>query len=483
MDDNEKMTVLETSAATDEGQSLLTNDAIIANQAPEINTEILSADEIRMMRKLQSKFPEYLESIGRGLDSSDCIICPACGMYAYVYSKGAEWSCQDCDCSGDILDYCVMSGLFNDKRTALNTLCKQYGIRRSELEMLPADKLMGMSFKETPEIIEGLLCTGLTMIYGSPKVGKSWLVLQMAVAVSKGEEFWGHKTLKGKVVYLALEDTFRRLKNRLSAQTDSIDSNLQFVIDSEMLGCGLEMQLHNLMQAHPDTKLIIIDTFQRIRNPGGGQYSYADDYREVDILKQFAAQHEIAIILVHHKRKQKAVDPLDEVSGTNGLTGSADTLMILNRKFRTGRIGKLIISGRDLPGEEYEVAFSDSKMCWELLNPESSEEKEYKDIAFATAAMVHLCKSWSGTATELLERLKSYKPDISVKPNRLSAIVYDARGELSASYGITVKKERTSTQKIISLYLDSCDGHDPNDCDDADDDDDGGEHSESEVLN
>jgi len=204
-------------------------------------TEELTADETRMLQKLQSKLPDYLESIGGVLENSDCIVRPVCGMYAYLYSKSSQWMCHDCNSDGDILDYCVMSGLFSDKRAALGSLCRQYGIKRSELEMLSADKLMGIQFKEEPAIIEGLLCPGLTMIYGSPKVGKSWLVLQIAVAVSKGEDFWSIKTQQGKVVYLALEDTYRRLKSRLSAQTDTIDDNLQFVIDSESLGNGLEM--------------------------------------------------------------------------------------------------------------------------------------------------------------------------------------------------------------------------------------------------
>lgn len=451
MDDKRQMTALESSAATDEGQSNISYDNSLSENNAKIKSEIFTSDELRMKSKLMERFPAYLENIGRGIDGSDCFCCPSCGMYAYVFSNGTEWMCEDCDSGGDILDYCVMAGLFSDRRTALTTLCKQYGIKRSELEMVSADELMAMQFEDTPEIIKGLLCTGLTMIYGSPKVGKSWLVLQMAVAVSKGEDFWDRKTLKGKVVYLALEDTYRRLKNRLSAQTDTIDSNLQFVIDSEMLGSGLEMQLHNLLQTHPDTKLIIIDTFQRIRNANTSQYSYADDYREVDILKQFASQHEIAIILVHHKRKMKAADPLDEVSGTNGLTGSADTLMILNRKKRTGRTGKLIVSGRDLPGEEYEVAFSDSKMCWELLDIDDEDDDQVKDIISTVANMIDRCEIWRGTATELLKDLRNYDPTISIRANRLSAILFESRSELLATYGIKMKKERTNRHKLITL--------------------------------
>ncbi len=431
-------------------------------------TEELTADEIRMHQKLQSKLPDYLESIGRVLENSDCIVCPVCGMYAYLYSKGSQWMCHDCNSDGDILDYCVMSGLFSDKRTALNSLCRQYGIKRSELEMLPADKLMGMQFKEEPAIIEGLLCPGLTMIYGSPKVGKSWLVLQIAVAVSKGEDFWSRKTQQGKVVYLALEDTYRRLKSRLSAQTDTIDDNLQFVIDSESLGNGLEMQLHNLMKSHPDTKLIIIDTFQRIRSPESNQYSYADDYREVDILKQFAAQHEIAVILVHHKRKMKAHDPLDEVSGTNGLTGSADTLMILTRKKRTSRTGTLVVSGRDLPGEEYDMAFSNTSMCWELLRVKNDMSCG-NEIIETVSIFIDEKKEWSGTATELLAELTALTPNISVKANRLSAVLIDAKNELFADYGIAITRGRTSSKKTIFLRLLENDGNDAGDRDDAND--------------
>ena len=417
----------------------------------ESKTEMFTNDEYHMLGKLRHKMSEYLESIGAKEANSDSIACPSCGMIASIYMKETEWLCEECGSKGDILDYCVLSGLYPDRREALRSLCRKYGIKRSELELMPADSLLRMDIKETPDIIKGILPTGLTLLYGSPKICKSWLVLQMAVAVSKGEDFFDQPTRKGKVVYLALEDTYRRLKSRLSAQTDTVNSDLQFVINSEILGDGLEMQLHNLMQTIPDTTLIIIDTFQRIRSPEANKYSYADDYREVEILQQFAARHEIAIILVHHKRKMKATDPLDEVSGTNGLTGSADTLMLLTKKKRTSRTGKLNICGRDLPGEEYEVIFYDDKKRWEVLSVGEDDYESSNYVVSLTAQFAEDKGEWHGTATELLKELTNLDPLLAVHPNRLSAILFEYRAELLATYKVDLEKERTSKKKTISL--------------------------------
>ena len=169
----------------------------------------------------------------------------------------------------------------------------------------------------------------------------------------------------------------------------------------------------------------------------------------------------------------KASDPLDEASGTNGLTGSADTLMILTRKKRTSRTGKLIICGRDLPGEEYDIAFSEDKKSWEVMSVGSENDSDSDSyIVSLTANFAKQEAQWQGTATELLEKLNGLDPMLSIKANRLSAILFEYRAELLAEYRVKLEKERTSSRKTISLTWlgdddDSGDGYDA--YDDSDD--------------
>ena len=123
-------------------------------------------------------------------------------------------------------------------------------------------------------------------------------------------------------LYLALEDDHRRLQERLYRMFGMDGTNdLLFSICAKQVGNGLEEQLKRFVQEHPDTKLIIIDTLQKIREAGGDKYSYANDYEVVGKLKRLADACGVCLLLVHHTRKQQADDKFDMISGTNGLMG------------------------------------------------------------------------------------------------------------------------------------------------------------------
>lgn len=143
--------------------------------------------------------------------------------------------------------------------------------------------------KDLPPIsftIKKILPQGLFIVVGSPKVGKSWLSLEMCVTVANGKELWGNSAEKGIVLYLALEDSLNRLQARLKKYTDETvtNSNIHFAIRSHKLGDGLVLQVQDFLQRYPDTRLIIIDTMQRIRNNGNDKNAYVSDYRDMEIL-------------------------------------------------------------------------------------------------------------------------------------------------------------------------------------------------------
>ena len=207
----------------------------------------------------------------------------------------------------------------------------------SYLATMTMSQLYDTVYESRLPIIDGLLYPGTYLFVGAPKVGKSFLMAQIAYHVSTGQALWNYPVHAGTVLYLALEDDYRRLQERLSRMfgVEGTDT-LHFATCAKQLGAGLYEQLNRFVSEHKDTRLIIIDTLQKIRESGGDKFSYANDYEIIGQLKHFADQTGIALLLVHHTRKQQADDKFDRISGTNGLLGAADGAFILEKEKRTG---------------------------------------------------------------------------------------------------------------------------------------------------
>ena len=171
----------------------------------------------------------------------------------------------------------------------------------------------------TQYVIRKLLPQGLALLSGSPKVGKSWLTLDWCVKIAKGEKIWDFPTVKGTTLYLSLEDTESRLQERLLTVTEDAPSNVHFATSCMTIGDGLEEQIRTFVSEHPETVLIAIDIFLKVR--ANNEVSYSVDYSQMEVLKKLAHELKITILLVHHVRKEKADDPFDMISGTNGLAG------------------------------------------------------------------------------------------------------------------------------------------------------------------
>ena len=186
-------------------------------------------------------------------------------------------------------------------------------------------------------------------------MGKSWLALWLAVTVAKGDSVWGMPVKQGTTLYLCLEDSTLRVQNRLFEITEDAPANVYFATDSSMLGKGLEDQLHIFLAEHTDTVLIIIDTLQMIRGTGYDN-TYANDYRDLSALKKIADESGIAILLIHHLRKETADDVFSRISGTTAISGAVDSSFTLIEDRRGNGKAKLSCIGRDI---EYR------RSCWE----------------------------------------------------------------------------------------------------------------------
>lgn len=182
-------------------------------------------------------------------------------------------------------------------------------------------------------IVNDLLYSGTYLFVGAPKVGKSFFMGQLAYHVAMGLPLWEYEVHQGTVLYLALEDDYARLQRRLSRMFGVEEtSNLYFATQAKSVSEGLDQQLEGFIREHPDVRLIIIDTLQKVREIGGDRYSYASDYEIVTKLKTFSDRYGICLLVVHHTRKMEAEDSFDMISGTNGLLGAADGAFIMQKK-------------------------------------------------------------------------------------------------------------------------------------------------------
>ena len=286
-----------------------------------------------------------------------------------------------------------------------------------ELEIIDAETLLYNPLGQTEFIIENILPIGLHLFCGASKIGKSWLMLKICLQVSKGEPMWELKTKESDVLYLCLEDTFARIQSRLFKITDTANNRLHFATSTSKISNGLILQLESHIKQFPNTRLIVIDTLQKIRNQGNDN-SYSNDYGDVSVLKEFADKYKIAIILVHHIRKQGDNDVFNKVSGTNGIMGSSDTTFILDKKTRTESTATLYITGRDVEYQEFVLRLNNCN--WELISKATQKEIEEQQTPEVIYKVVELMKNkteWQGSATELLKELeeKEIAPTVITK--------------------------------------------------------------------
>ena len=245
-----------------------------------------------------------------------------------------------------------------------------------ELETIDAETLLYNPLKETEFIVDEIIPIGFHLFCGASKIGKSWLMLKICLQVSKGEPIWELQTQESDVLYLCLEDTLARKQNRLLKITNEANSKLHFAISTNKISNGLIEQLESYIKKYPQTRLIVIDTLQKIRNTSN-DISYASDYGDISILKDFADKNKIAIIAVHHIRKQGDNDVFNRVSGTNGIMGSSDTTFILEKKSRDETVATLFVTGRDVEYQTFTLRFEDCR--WNLIERSFQKELEIKN--------------------------------------------------------------------------------------------------------
>ena len=342
------------------------------------------------------------------------------------------------------LDTSIADDLSDFNSLELNCFDENY------LHTVSMTELYDTVYENRPPIIDGLLYSGLYLFVGSPKIGKSFLMAQLAYHISTGTPIWNYKVSKGTVLYLALEDDYSRLQKRLYQMfgTDSAD-NLYLSVSASQLNDGLDKQLESFITKHTDTKLIIIDTLQKVREVSS-DYSYSNDYEIISRLKRFADNNKICMILVHHTRKQKSDDSFDMISGTNGLLGAADGAFVLQKEKRTANAATLEISGRDQQDQKLYLNRNPDNLIWELERTETELWKEPPEplLQVISQKFSESSPAWQGSPTELVSWL-----GVDMKPNALSLKLNINAARLFNEYGIRYSNRHTHSGRVITLHL------------------------------
>lgn len=278
-------------------------------------------------------------------------------------------------------------------------------------------------------IVENLLTPGLSMLAADPKLGKSWFALLMCLCVSQGKKFLGYDTTKCTCLYFALEDSDNRIKSRIKRLHDgsSLPSTFNYCLNVNDLSNGLMEQLEMVYNSMNGLRLIVIDTLQCIRgtfnNKDGGAYGY--DYKEMNMLKDFAKSHNLAILLIHHTSKADVPgDPFFSISGTRGITGALDLMMVMKKEDVNDKQAKLYIRGRDVDSDAFVIEMQNCK--WVKVGTVAEMEAERALERYHNHPVVRTLnlllkdnKQWRGRMKELIEEADALSIDITDTPQKL----------------------------------------------------------------
>lgn len=329
-----------------------------------------------------------------------------------------------------------------------------------KIQLIDAETLYYKPLEHPKMLIDGVLSDGLAIMAGDSKIGKSWMVLWMCLQISKGEPVWGLPTRKTDVVYLALEDREWRVQQRMQDLTDTPPDNLHFGFSCGQLGAELESQIEDVLKDYPSTGLLFIDTLQMVRdNVSAKVNAYAQDYKDLSSLKKIADNHGICIFVVHHTRKERdGGNIFNDMTGSTGIMGVADTGMILRKEDRFGDNATLCITGRDV--EEKKLKMQMCGVKWEIteeLSADDLRKERIPDFVFKVVDFLFEHRQFEGTVTELLAAVGNTE----LKPNVASKYLTRFYSEVFAPMGITYEYRKTAAARTISLMLnDGADGND-----------------------
>ena len=350
--------------------------------------------------------PKWRQEFSESLRGADVVIVPDNDEPGYAHAKSIanslagiakrvrvlkladHWREVAAKRGGDLSDGLAAG----HTREELDALIEQ----TPEFEANPAsavhsmEVLKTMIFEPVKYVVPGIIVEGLTILAGKPKLGKSWLMLHAGVAVARGGFTLGEiHCIEGDVLYCALEDNQRRLQSRMTKLLGIArpwPKRMQYLCMGEMprLNAGGLDMIRDWIKSVPEPRLIMIDTFATVRAPKKNNEPHYDaDYESGKALQALASEFGVAIVIVHHLRKADADDVFDTVSGTLGLTGVVDTILILKRDSKGGFT--LHGHGRDLEALEKAIVWNADACTWTLIGDAKTVRRSSERAAILEA--------------------------------------------------------------------------------------------------
>lgn len=328
--------------------------------------------------------------------------------------------------------------------------------------------LLTTALKPIHFIVESFISQGLHILAGEPKVGKSWLALDLCMKVATGENIWKFAVNKGTVLYLCLEDSDLRIQNRMFDLVNFCDEfneddykDIHISTSAELVGGGLEQQIENFIAEHNDTKLIVIDTLQKIRKVSNDN-AYANDYKDLTVLKNIADEFGVAIVLVHHLCKQiYGNNPISRISGTSAIAGAADSLFVLEAIKTGNKKAKLICTGRDIEQRELELQFDLQKHNWIFVSDSIETPEKFMDnILTYFIAFMKETKYFAGTPSELANAIQLHSTK-EINASSLSRKLIQNKEQLK-NMNILSEHYRSNGKRLIRLKFENSDASDGN---------------------
>jgi RecA-family ATPase len=332
------------------------------------------------------------------------------------------------------------------------------------LEAYEALSLYGAILPRPLMVLDNVLTAGLALLAGAPKKGKSWLALALGMAVAEGQPLFGRATRPGHVLYLDLESRQYRVQERLSVLRKGPPPQGLFIAHrAPRLGEGLLEELDSWMKQHPQTVLIIVDTLARVKGAGaGGENAYEADTRIWGTLQHFALDRGVCVLLVHHLRKSvggREGDVYERVSGSTGLTGVCDCVLVLDGK-RQKPEAMLYVDGRDIPPAQLALGFEEGR--WQLLSDDGRawQQNAAYDQSPLASALRHLMAAqdqWEGTASDLTRRLRETSNGaVDIHPRAMFDQLDKIAGLLHERDGVRLSKIRIAKNRLIRLERTPC---------------------------
>ncbi len=325
-----------------------------------------------------------------------------------------------------------------------------------KLHLISAETLYYTPLDHPRMLIDGILSDGLAILSGDSKIGKSWMILWFCLKISRGEPIWGLPTSKTDVIYLALEDREWRVQQRMQELTDEPPLNLHFGFSCGKLGAELEEQILALLKEYPATGLLFIDTLQMVRdNVSSKTNAYAQDYRDLSALKKIADDHKMCIFLVHHNRKERdGSNVFNDMTGSTGIMGVADTCMVLRKEERFGNDATLSITGRDI--EEKRLKLTMRKNVWEVteaLDAAQLHRERIPHYLFDIADYLLKEQGFEGKVTDLLVAIG----DETTPANVASKNITKHFSAVFEPLGIKMKPKRKAEARLMVFWFDDDD--------------------------